>query len=194
MTVKRTSSVVFISSLAVLIGFFMMYWFCWAKGIERWLSLIGLVLVVLSSLALAVSVTRLLFSIEHDFGIKTLIDKHSFSQFKKAIGSKKAGSISNTFTLLCFLLVAVIMYLFFTATNKYQREQLDKFGQVQKVLIKDIRYRKGRSAYFDFYFDNQTLSTRLYSDRLKAGDSASIIFSTENPDIVKWLYDYKQWK
>jgi len=192
MTVKKARYAAPISCLAILVGIFINYKLLWAHGIEMLLAVMGFFLVVFGFLALAVSITRLLFPHTQDFGVKTLFDKPSFSQFKKAIGSKKAGSIGNTCTLLCFLLVGIIGFSFFTATDKYERDQLDKFGQVQKVLIKDIRYRKSRRAYFDFYFIDQTLTTRLYSKQLKVGDSAFIIFSTDNPAIVKWLDDYKK--
>jgi hypothetical protein len=69
---------------------------------------------------------------------------------------------------------------------------LKNFGRVQKVKINDI-HSKGKGApyaFFHFYLDGEKHSTDLSSKNYRIGDTATIIFSTDNPDIILWADDF----
>ena len=90
-----------------------------------------------------------------------------------------------------FLLIIGGSYLLIKSLNRYEIVQLKTYGQIQKVKIKEIRYKgKGTPyAFFDFYLEGKIYSKDLSPKDFNVGDSIRIIFSTADPNIVRYADD-----
>ena len=90
------------------------------------------------------------------------------------------------------MLFTISAYSYVNLVDNHEYTQLKNYGQTQKVLITKIDYiGKGSPfAFFDFYYNDKKYSDRLSQKNLSSGDSSVIIFSTKNPEIIKWLEDF----
>lgn len=97
------------------------------------------------------------------------------------------------YTSLTIIIFASTAYEVFNYVNEYKINQLKNFGQLQKVRINDIHRTTKGGPYvsFEFYFNGKKFEDRLSRNNYNVGDSAKIIFSTNNPDIVIWAEDFK---
>ncbi|GEM_PF-3817440 len=88
-----------------------------------------------------------------------------------------------------FVLAIVAFYHF---TGKYHDEQIEKYGIVQKVLIEtEITGRNSRhDLCFRYTHDGKTWDGMLSAWEYQVGDSAEIIFSSQNPNEVEWYQRY----
>jgi hypothetical protein len=181
-----------ISILSILLGVFIVFKVWWTHDAARFLGLIGFVLVGFGSLLMSVSLTRIIIPTETVFGFSTITDPERYQMLKQRIGAVKAKTISAISSTLFIVLFGGTAYGLVTRIYKYEKDQLSTFGQTQEVVINDIGYKgKGTSyAFFDFYFNGKTYSNNLDPKDYEVGDSATIIFSTNDPDIVKWADDF----
>ena len=170
----------------IFLGVFIAFKVTWTKGPEAFLAIVAFVLVFGCSGALAIALTKLIVPTNPSF------DENNWKTFVKNEGKVKAGLI--VFTCLSFFLTACsgAVYLYLVSVKKYEHYQLSNFGQTQKVLIKDIRYKgKGTPlAFFDYQAKGNLYTNDLAPKQFNIGDSALIIFSKENPDIVKWADEF----
>ncbi|HEX7412440.1 MAG TPA: hypothetical protein VF411_00240 [Bacteroidia bacterium] len=94
--------------------------------------------------------------------------------------------------LFVLILSIISISLFGQKLNKYEYNHLKNFGKLQKVKIKDI-HCKGKGtpyAFFDYYLNGKQCTSDLDSKSYNIGDSATIIFSTNKPYIIKWADDF----
>ena len=183
-----------LNSLLILVGAFIVYKVWWTKDSARFLGLIGYCFVAFGSILLSVSLTRIIISSKRDFDFTTLSNQKKYQILKEAIGSSKVKVINTIYCSLSVILFASTVYGLLNFLNKYEKEQLKNFGRLQKVRIYDIQYKgKGtRYAFFEFYLDGKKYTNNLSPKNYSVGDSATIIFSTHNTDIVKWADDFEQ--
>lgn len=184
------SSLIYI--LTILFGTFIAFKVWWTNGNERFFGIIAFFLIGFGSLLLSISLTRIIIPTEADFSISTLSDKRKYQILKDKVGSTKVKAINSSYLSLFLILFAGTAYTIITSLNKYEKDQLKTFGQLQKVKIIDIHHKgKGTAyAFFDFYLDGKKYSNNLSPKDYNIGDSATIIFSTDNTDIVKWADDF----
>lgn len=178
--------------LTILFGAFIAFKVWWTNGDGRFLGIIAFLLVSFGSLFLSISLTRIIVPTKIDFNFTTLSDKNKYQILKDTIGSTKVKVISISYISLLLILFSGTAYGLITSLNKYEKDQLKNFGRLQKVRINDIHYKgKGTPyAFFDFYLDGKKYTNDLNPKNYSIGDSATIIFSTNNTDIVKWADDY----
>ena len=178
--------------LTILFGAFIAFKIWWTNGDGRFLGIIAFFLVGFGSLFLSISLTRIIITTKTDFSFSTLSDKEKYQILKDTIGSTKVKVISVSYISLFLILFAGTTYGLVTFLSKYEKDQLKTFGRLQKVRITDIHYKgKGTPyAFFDFYLDGKKYTGDLSPKNYNIGDSATIIFSTNNTDIVKWADDY----
>jgi len=179
--------------LTILFGAFIAFKIWWTNGDGRFLGIIAFFLVGFGSLFLSISLTRIIIPTKIDFSFSTLSDKKKYQILKDTIGSSKVKVISVSYISLFLILFAGTAYGLVTSLRKYEKDQLQTFGRLQKVRINDIHYKgKGTPyAFFDFYLDGKKYTNELSPKNYSIGDSATIIFSTNNTDIVKWADDYE---
>ncbi len=192
MTIKQAIKFSFIYILTILFGVFIAFKVWWTNGDARFLGIISFVLVVFGSLLLSISLTRIIIPTKTDFSFSTLSDKKKYQILKDTIGSTKIKVINASYISLFLILFAGTAYGLVSALNKYKKDQLMTFGRLQKVRIKDI-HRKGKGApyaFFDFYLNGKKYTNNLSPKNYSIGDSATIIFSTNNTDIVEWADDF----
>lgn len=192
MTIRQAIKYSLIHIMIILFGAFILFKVWWTNDNTKFLGLIAFFLVGFSSLFLSISLTRIIVPTKTDFSFSTLSDKNKYRNLKDTIGSTKVKVISISYILLFLILFAGTAYGLVTFLNKYEKDQLKNFGRLQKVRINDIHYKgKGESyAFFNFYLDGKKYTNDLSPKNYSIGDSATIIFSTNNTDIVKWVDDY----
>lgn len=192
MTKKQAIKYSLIYISIILFGTFIAFKVWWTNGNEKFLGIIAFFLVGFGSLFLSISLTRIIIPTKTDFGISTLSDKKKYQALKDVVGSAKLKAINSSYLSLFIILFAGTAYVLVTSLNKYEKDQLKTFGQLQKVKIIDIRHKgKGTSyAFFDFYLEGKKYSNDLSPKNYNIGDSATIIFSTNNTDIVEWAEDF----
>jgi hypothetical protein len=174
--------------LTILFGAFIAFKVWWTNGETKYLGVIAFFLVGFGSLFLSIAMTRIIIPTETDFSYSTLSDKKKYQILKDTIGSTKVKFINASYISLFLTIFAGTSYGLVTSLNKYEKEQLETFGRLQKVRISDIQYKgKGSPyAFFDFYLDGKKYTNELSPKNYSIGDSVRIIFSTNNTDIVKW--------
>lgn len=182
-----------LNSLLILIGAFIIYKVWWTNDGEKFLGLIGYCLIGFGSILLSVSLTRIIISTKTNFDFTTLSNQKKYQILKETIGSSKVKTINLIYCSLTIIIFSGTLYFLVTSLNKYEKDQLKNFGQLQKVRINDIHYKgKGtKYAFFDFYLNGKKLTNELNPKNYSVGDSATIIFSTQNTDIVKWADDFE---
>lgn len=192
MTIKQAIKYSLIYILTILFGAFIAFKVWWTNGDARFLGIIAFFLVGFGSLFLSISLTRIIIPTKTDFSFSSLSDKKKYQILKETIGSTKVKVISASYISLFLILLAGTACKLVTSLNKYEKDQLKTFGRLQKVRINDIHYKgKGTPyAFFDFYLDGKKYSNDLSPKNYSIGDSATIIFSTNNTDIVKWAEDF----
>jgi hypothetical protein len=174
--------------LTILFGAFIAFKVWWTNGETKYLGVIAFFLVGFGSLFLSIAMTRIIIPTETDFSYSTLSDKKKYQILKDTIGSTKVKFINASYISLFLTIFAGTSYGLVTSLNKYEKEQLETFGRLQKVRISDIQ-NKGKGspyAFFDFYLDGKKYTNELSPKNYSIGDSVRIIFSTNNTDIVKW--------
>jgi hypothetical protein len=178
--------------LLVLLGTFIAFKVWWTNGVSRFLGIISFFLVGFGSLFLSISLTRIIITTETDFNFSILLDKQKCRTLKKEIGSTKVKFINLSYISLFLILFSGTAFGLATSLNKYKKDQLKNFGRLQKVRVNDIHYKgKGTPyAFFDFYLNGKKYTNNLSPKNYSIGDSATIIFSTKNTDIVTWADDF----
>lgn len=181
----------FLNSLLIIIGTFIVYKVWWTHDGAKYLGLIGYFIVGFGSILLSISLTRIIVSTKTDFDFTTLSNPKKYQILKETIGFSKVKIINTIYCSLSLIIFGSTAYGLFTFLNKYEKEQLKNFGRLQKVRIYDIHYKgKGaKFAFFEFYLNGKKYTNDLDPKNYKVGDSATIIFSTHNTDIVKWADD-----
>jgi hypothetical protein len=106
--------------------------------------------------------------------------KFDYKFLKPQVGAVKAILILVVNILMFFGLWVFNMIIVFQSFTRQEQEQFKKFGQFQKIEIKDIRYKGkgGRKAFFEINWQGKKYSQDLPSKNFKIGDSAMILFST----------------
>ncbi|MBK1895390.1 hypothetical protein [Chryseobacterium paridis] len=188
---KKIVKNILLNLFAILLGVFIIFKVWWIHGGERFLGIIAFFLVPIGSLFLGISLTKIIVPTKTDISFSVLSDKDKYEILKSSIGSKKVKMINICYISLFLILFATTVFGLVLSLNKYEKYQLKTYGRIQKVKINNIEYKGKGSPYvfFDFYLDGKKYSTDLNQKNYSIGDSAIIIFSTDNTDIVEWAED-----
>jgi hypothetical protein len=180
--------------LITALGVFIMFTVTWANNGVGFFGIAGFFLIGYGSLYSSISIARLILPFDIDFNFKLMSDKLLYNELKNKVGKTKVKIISITYISIFIILFVFSFYTYFIAIDSYENEQLKINGETQKVLIYKTGYKGkgGEKAYFDFYYNEKKYSDHLPKDNLQIGDSAVIIFSKQNPDIIEWYNDFKQ--
>ena len=120
------------------------------------------------------------------------------NQYYKFIEKNKV--IANLFCVPMFFLAILLFVLpatvFYYYSGKYHKEQIDHFGVTQDIIIDNESHGKNSNNYSDFTFYHKGEKWRgsLRTWKYKLGDSAKIIYSSENPNEVEWYERYLETK
>lgn len=112
--------------------------------------------------------------------------------FYKEIGIESAKKYKMHFSITAFPLFILLVVLFFQFTSYYENYQLENFGKSKEVIINRILWDKGgQRGFFNFEFEGKVINKIKYlNDSLKIGQKGEIIFSTENPYVIKWKSEH----
>ncbi|PBQ31906.1 hypothetical protein CNR22_09030 [Sphingobacteriaceae bacterium] len=173
------------------LGVFIAFTVSWTNGSARFFGILAFFLVGFGSLFGGVALTRLIIPCEYNYNLSTLSNSLNYKELKNKVG-RKIHLINITYISLFLFLFVISSYSYITLFHNHEFNQLKKFGQTQKVVItKTGHLGKGSSfAFFDFYFNDKKYSDHLSQKHFSEGDSETIIFSTQDPDIIEWVDDF----
>lgn len=115
-----------------------------------------------------------------------LIELTDSNFFLKELGKAKATTFKLLFSISSFTILGIVLCIFVIHTNFHESEQLKRYGTLEKVVVKKVFFDKsGRHIYFEFDFNQNRYHKELHSEVYENGDTALIIFSYKNPNIVK---------
>lgn len=171
-----------------------MFTVTWANNGAGFFGIAGFFLIGYGSLYAGISLARLILPFNINFDFKLLSNKLLYNELKNKVGKTKVNIISITYISIFILLFAFSFYSYFNLTSTYEDDQLLINGETQKVYINKTAYqgKGGPNAYFDFYCNGKKYSDHLPKNNLEVGDSAIIIFSKQNPDIIEWYNDFSK--
>lgn len=174
----------------IAFSFLILFKVWWTQSADKFMGVGAFLVAGIGLIVLSATLTRLL--VATDFGFSDIADQQAFNEFAKKVGYQKARRVTTLVTCLFFGLAALSFYLFYKATQQWETYQLTRYGQYQKVEIKDVRKKgKGRPyAFFDYYLNGKRYSNDLSQKDFNIGDSVEIIFSTEDPEILEWSEDF----
>jgi hypothetical protein len=173
--------------ISLVLSLYTLFRLAWAQSSLRLLGVAAVFVWVFSVLRLTLALTQMIAPVETHYDLVTLTEKRRSELLKRVIGPRKMAVITYTFVSLLTVIVGGSGYWLFTSISQFKQDQLSRFGQRQRVSIKKVGYvSKSRHAYFDYYLNGNQYSKSLSTHTYHEGDSATILFSTENPEIVVW--------
>lgn len=181
---------ILINLLLIIFGVYILYLNWWAEDARKFLGILAFLLIGYGFLSYSLALTRMIVPTKLNFGYSEIIDKNKYYAFKDAVGAKKFKLTNFTFVGLFVVFIAVFACFFVRFLDEYELNQLTSYGKVQKIRVDEIKYKKTLQAFFEFKFNNEIFKDNLPSENYKVGDSAVIVFSTENPSINMWIDDF----
>lgn len=189
---KENMKNILLSLFTIVLGALILFNVWWTGSGARFLGLAGFFLIPIGSLFLGIALTKMIIPTQADISFSTLSDKDKYQILKNTVGAKKVKIINICYLSLFFIFCGATVFGLIISVNNHEKYQLTNYGVTQKVRISAIEYKgKGSPyAFFDFYLDGKKYSANLSQKDDKEGDSAVIIFSSHNTDIVKWAEDF----
>lgn len=170
------------------LAFLLIFKFNWNRDFTRWFGFLGLPLLAYSTLSLTGTLVMAVFP---GFRPSYLLSHQSYLAYRKT--NRQAGISSWCYLLMITIFLTGLIWFYTRATSWYEAYQFKNYGRTQRVFINKTR-KMGKAqteyALFDFQFKRSKISSHLQnSNGLVAGDSATIVFSTENTDVIAWSSD-----
>lgn len=181
-----------LSFVIAVAGLLLLNKFVWKQDAKRFIAFLGLLIAVTGAYLFCYYLTRLLVKHGGHFKLSSLTSEAGFMLFKEKAGNRVAKKTSRIFGITFITVFAPLIFFSVKYFNNYQEKQLKQYGEFRKVRVDDVR-KKGKGgpyAFFEFSYKGKKYLTNLYNNGFHTGDSAEIIFSTQNPDIVMWGEDY----
>lgn len=178
-----------IISIVLIVGaLFLEFQVHWTVSFWRILMLLVLYMFGYGIINLSIAITRLIMPQTADFNLAILRNKHRLQFLTEEIGKGKVTLITVTVAVLMLALGIGIGYKYLRFTQEFEKTQLSQFGLRQRVQIIETSYTaKMRQASFNYILQGKTFFKQLPSSTYNQGDSVTIIFSTQNPEIVDWV-------
>lgn len=85
------------------------------------------------------------------------IDLSLNEMYQKKIGIKNATKFKNALTLIAFPIMILTIFGFIKAMKSYESYQLNKYGIIEKVIVKEIRMDVKQNPYVHFDYGNGRL-------------------------------------
>lgn len=197
MNLKTKAKYLFIYLFLNAIGILLAFRFWWTdpiilSGFNKitltLLSSVGICWIGILFLSVMLSIN---LNLKHDnFKFISPFGLVSNEYFRSEIGIEKAKNIKNTITLIAIPVLFFTITTFIYLINIYENHQLKKYGIIENVTVKEIHYDVKHNPYAYFEFKNKKHTVNLNADSLKLNDKIKIIYSEENPNIVKYLDEY----
>ena len=196
MTRKQALTYSLLYILLIIFGVFITFKFWWAHSATRFLSAAGIFLFGFGCLKISVIFTRLLIITDASFSLATIFSKKVHMAFSKKVSRNVYLKVNILFMCLFFVIAGTLIFFFMKYTDKHEAWQLKTFCEYQKIGIRKIKHiGKGNSktTFFDIYHNSKKYSvSHSHIKNYKVGDSVYVIFSTKNPDILKWAAEYNE--
>lgn len=197
MNLKTKVKYLFIYSLLNAIGILLAFKFWWTdslilSGLNKFtvILLLSMVICWIGILFISVMLSRNFILKPDNFKFISPFGLVANEYYSSEIGIEKAKKIKNTITLIAFPILFFTIAIFRYSMNIYENYQLEKYGIIEVVRVKEIHYDIKRNRYAYFEFDHKKHKINLSANSLKMNDTTKIIYSKVNPDIVKYLNEY----
>jgi hypothetical protein len=116
---------------------------------------------------------------------------------KKMVTNKVIANIVCIPMLVLIISSFVIPVMVYTHhSHKYHKEQINKYGVMQDIIIENESHGKNSNNYsdFSFYHNGKKWRGSLRTWNYRLGDSAKIIYSSQNPNEMEWYEKYLKQK
>lgn len=181
------------------IGIFLAFKFWWTNSLilsglnEFSLALLfSIGICWIGILFISVMVSRMLILKSDEFDFITPFGLLTNESFRTKIGESKALKLKSTMSLIAFPTLFLTIGSFVFLINIYENYQLKKYGIIETVFVKEIHYDIKKNEYAFIEYQNKKYSTNLSANSLKVNEETKIIYSKENPNIVKYLKEYEK--
>lgn len=193
MTAKVKLQYILLYLILNTLGIALAFKFWWTdslilSGFNKYsLALVASVMICwLGIISLSIMVSRMILLKPDNFGFISPLRINKKEYFAPEIGADKAKKLKSTIPLIAFPVLIATIYGFIGLMENYQDYQLKENGIMENVTVKAIHKDvKGRSYVF-FEYGNKKFSANLMDNRLKVNDNVSIIYSSQDPRIVKF--------
>ena len=108
------------------------------------------------------------------------------------IGVTKEKKFMTVMGIISFLILISTIGSFIILINKYEKKQLNEYGIIETVKVKEINYNAKKNEFALFVYQNKKCRVNFFNDSLKINDTVKIIYSKKNPNIVKYLKEYQE--
>lgn len=99
----------------------------------------------------------------------------------------------NKFFIIFFASEILLLFTYLGINDAIRTAQKEKeymaYGRVIPTIISSTHWKKGTWAKFSFQHKNITYQNSLKAN-VNVGDTVYIIYSTNNPNIVDWAYEW----
>jgi hypothetical protein len=180
----------FLSIGLIALGIIIAYSAALTNGAKECFFVLGFFLLPIGSLLFGAFFTQIFASNQVEGYFKIEDSKMNNQKLKTKRVKEKTKSIKGVSLVLFIVMFVFSAYYLFALVENYKIIQLKNYGETQNVFIRKTGVNRSATAYFDFYYDGKTYSNNLSQNGLEVGDSAIIIFSRQNPNVVKWLNDF----
>jgi hypothetical protein len=143
---------------------------------------------------ISVLICRSLFLKPDSYKFITPLGLVNNEYFKSEIGVDKAKKFKQAINLISFGIIIFTILAFRFSINAYENHQLKNFGKIETVRVTDIHYDIKKLPYAFVAYANKSHNVNLRHDKLTDKDFATIIYSTKNPEIVKFYDEFQQEK
>src|SRR6218665_241183 len=129
------------------------------------------------------------------------IDHHQFispfdlisnEYYVSEIGLKKAERFKRAISFIGFPILFLTIFLFRYSVKIYENNELTTNGVIENIVLKKINKDIKGNNYIFIEYGNGKYSVNFRSDYFRVNDTIKIIYSNQNPDIVKIFNEYKE--
>lgn len=185
----------FLNILGILIA--LKYW--WTDpltlsffGIEIAALLISVGLCWIGVLHLSILLSRLIFIKKDKYKFIGIWDVMQYEHhIHDKIDEQTKKTLFKSNFILGFSIIIVTILIFILSTNYYEKQQLENYGVIEKIKTEHVSYDIKQNKYFAITYNQKNNHTYLSLDNYEIGDTIEIIYSTRNPNIIKYVKDNK---
>jgi hypothetical protein len=108
--------------------------------------------------------------------------------FIARIGVHKAKKVRKWLSIIAFTILFLSIFLFIYIMRIYKENQIQIYGTTQTVMVKEVMYdiKENPYAHIEYYYGKVKYETNLSLNQLKKGEKVEIVFSRNNPAIIKY--------
>lgn len=184
MTLKVRATYLSIILVLVTTGYLLGFHYWWVDMDPQFLVFIACGIVWFGAIYFGFFIARLTSFRDLGNNYIGLIELTGTNFLKDLLGINKANRLRTFCTISSFSFFFLLVAIFHIHTKQYSAYQLYRYGIHKKIVVEEISFSNGRRISFEFYYNQKIYHKDLHSEKYEIGDTASITFSSFNPNIV----------